>query len=345
MYKNIRSNNAIRPKFNSGVFVLLIIIIFFGVRLITVLKDSNQNGALPYVELLNFGMPIVEGQIYNEEEYMENTTSLKSILLKTLGLYNLDSYNIIGNEISYFKHTINSTNKSSNIQPFNISEETIIRVNNIENSSLKKALDKTNPEVLIYHTHTSEAYSESAIGDKSDSDNENSNIVSVGNILTTELEETYGISTIHDKTNHSISYNDSYSRSLETLQNYLNQYGDFKLIIDLHRDYATDKNSVTATVNGENVAKIRFVTTKSSSKYEANQALADTLRNKGNELFPGFVRDDYLYNRSIIRHEQSLSDNIVLIECGAQINTLQEAQNSAKLIARIIAEYINEKDR
>lgn len=343
MYKKIRSGNASRPKFNSGILVLLLIAIFFGMRLINVLKSNSQNGALPYVELLNFGMPIIENQIYNEEEYMENTLSLKSILLKTVGLDNLDSCGLIGNEISFFKHTINNTNKLSNIESFSISEETIIRVANIEDSSLKKILDKTTPEVLIYHTHTSEAYAESAKGDKSDSDDENNNIVSVGNMLTSELEETYGISTIHDKTNHSISYNDSYSRSLETLQNYLNQNKDFKLIIDLHRDYATDKNSVTATVNGENVAKIRFVTTESSSKYSANQALADTLRNKGNELFPGFVRDDYVYPRSIIRYEQSLSDNIVLIECGAQINALQEAQNSAKLIARIIAEYINGK--
>lgn len=343
MYGSIIKVNKSKPKINAGVIVLLLFIVFFCARLIHVLKESRENGALAYVQLLNFGMPIVEGQIYNKDQYVENNLSIKAILLKTLGLNNLNGNSIIGNEVSYFKNTNSSDNlvSKSNINSFNISEETIIRIDNVENASLKKILDTTKPEVLIYHTHTSEAYAEFTTGDRSDSDDENYNIVGVGNELAKELQETYGIATIHDKTNHSISYNESYSRSTETLQNYLNQYGDFKIIIDLHRDSGGNKNNLTAIVNGESVAKIQFVLSKSSSRYEANLALANEMMNKGNELFPGFVREHYIYNRGIMRMQQSLSDNALLIECGSNINTAQEARNSAKLIARLIAEHIN----
>ena len=343
MYGSIIKVDKSKPKINVGVIMLLLFIIFFCARLIHVLKDNRENGALAYVQILNFGMPIVEGQIYNEDQYVENNLSIKAVLLKTLELNDLNCNSIIGNEVSYFKNT-NSTGSSelkSNISSFSISEETVIRVDNVEDSSLKKILDITNPEVLIYHTHTSEAYAEFTTGDRSDSDNENYNIVGVGNALAKELEETYGIATIHDKTNHSISYNESYSRSTETLKNYLNQYGNFKIIIDLHRDSGGNKNNLTAIVNEESVAKIQFVLSKSSSRYEANLALANEMMNKGNELFPGFVREHYIYNRGIMRMQQSLNDNVLLIECGSNINTAQEAQNSAKLIARLIAEHIN----
>lgn len=343
MYGSIIKKGKSEPKINVGLIVLLFFIIFFCVRLINGLKDSRENGALAYVQLLNFGMPIVEGQIYNEDQYIENELSIKVVLLKMLGLNDINSNIIIGNEVTYLKNSSSTDNLVSkfNISSFDISEETIIRVDNVEDSSLKKNLDTTKPEVLIYHTHTSEAYAEFSTGDRSDSDDENYNVVGVGNALAKELEETYGIATIHDKTNHSTSYNESYSRSTETLQKYLNQYGDFKIIIDLHRDSGGNKNNLTATVNGENVAKIQFVLSKSSSRYESNLVLANEMMNKGNELFPGFVREHYIYNRGIMRMQQSLSNSALLVECGSNINTAQEAQNSAKLIARLIAEYIN----
>ena len=68
------------------------------------------------------------------------------------------------------------------------------------------------------------------------------NVVGVGDVLANELEENYGISVIHDKTNHCISYNDSYTRSGETVDKYLQEYGDFKMIIHLHRDSLDDKS-------------------------------------------------------------------------------------------------------
>ncbi len=70
--------------------------------------------------------------------------------------------------------------------------------------------------MLIYHTHNSEGYSEERT-----SNNEEHNVVGVGTLVAKELEENYGISVIHDKTNHSASYEQSYNKSRETVKNIL----------------------------------------------------------------------------------------------------------------------------
>lgn len=341
LYGSIIRVNKNKHKINAGIIVLLFFILIYSGRFIKVLKSNTENGALPYVQLLNFGMPAIECEIYDESAYGENKLTLKTLIIETLGLNKLNSNNIIGNEISYFAtktQLLDSIQTTADITPFNIDEATIIRVDNVSDDSLKKELDKSKPEVLIYHTHATEAYMEGGI----DSNDENYNIVGIGNVLTEELENTYGISVIHDKTNHSEVYNDSYARSIETVQKYLNEYGDnFKLIIDLHRDSVENKNAVTAIVNGESTAKIMFVTAAKSTRYSANQALADEFYNKANEIFPGFTRSHMIYNYGAMRRTQSLSDSTLLIECGANVNTVQEAKNSAKLIARLIAEHIN----
>ena len=93
--------------------------------------------------------------------------------------------------------------------------------------------------MLIYHSHTTEAYLAS---DKDTTKNtfnadETKNVVAVGDVIAEELENKYGISVIHDKTVNNVpDYNSSYKNSGVILDKYLKKYGDFDLIIDLHRD-------------------------------------------------------------------------------------------------------------
>lgn len=63
-----------------------------------------------------------------------------------------------------------------------------------------------------------------------------------------------------------------------------------------------------------------------------------------NKLFPGFCKGIYTgYRRGTKYFNQNKSDNSLLIEVGSNINTVQETKNSAKYLARVIAEYINAK--
>ncbi|MDD6796579.1 MAG: stage II sporulation protein P [Clostridiaceae bacterium] len=351
MYQDIIRRKRAKPKINIIVAIIVVLIGIFAFRVINVLRSNTERGGFAYVELLNFGMPVVETQVYDEGAYAENNLSIKAVLLQALGLNNIDNLSIINTEVSFFKQgftgidlSTSNTTSSLDIDSFNINDNTVLKAESnadVENEALKKALDSTKPEVLIYHSHTTESYAETS-GDSLD---ENHSVVGVANVIEKELEENYGISVIHDKTNHSISYNDSYKRSRETVQKYLKEYGDFKIIIDLHRDSVPKKNAVTGTVNGENIAKLMFVLTKNSARYGANQALADEMRDKANELFPGLMRGngEYTYNSGMNQFNLGLSDGSMLIEVGSEVNTAEESQNSGKFIARLIAEHINGK--
>lgn len=325
---------------NFMVIALLIIIGIFSYRVIKILDSNRERGGYAYVQLLNFGIPCLESEVYNSEDYVENNLSIKQVCLEAIGASKINFLNIIGGEVSFFdsEYTLPSNVASINLSPFEINDSSINKVEVVDND-LKKVLDQSKPEVLIYHTHTTEGYGEGS----PDSDNEDLNVVGVGNEITKELENNYGISVIHDKTNHSVSYVGCYQRSNETVSSYLKKYGDFKLVIDLHRDAVDNKASVTTKINNENVARIMMVTAKNSSRYNKNKETTEYIFNKMEELYPGFTRTIYTYNHGLLAFNQGLSDGSILIECGSNANTPDEAKNSAKYIARAIAEYINRK--
>lgn len=348
-----------RKKMNSsmdiGITVLLIcIVIFFG-RCIHILKNNNERGGLAYVELLNFSMPLIETQVYNEGAYYESNVSIKNIALEAVGLSDISLTKLVNNEVPMFKVNSKSNDyheKVPEYTPFELSDGSILKYtddekSNLYNPKLKKELNRSNPEVLIYHTHTGENYIET---EKSTND-QRYNVVGVGNVIKEELEEKYGISVIHDKTIHDTSYNDSYNRSRDTVKKYAEKYNDsFKLVIDIHRDgvdlkRATEKtkNVFRANVNGESVAKIMYVNSRNSSKFASNSKVEKKLSAITNELYPGISRKTFTYNHGINAFNQDIFSNSILIEVGANTNTSKEAMASGKYLARILAEYINGK--
>ena len=357
MYNPTKGRKAVNNEMNLVLTIMLILIVIFSYRVINILSSNKERGGFAYVQLLNFDMPVVETLIYDEGAYLENKLSIKRVCYEALGLTKINTAAIIGSESPFYKSIGNgetaSINNSSSFNPFNLDENSISKVENTGDTgekttattaaaydpSLKKQLDSSKVEVLIYHTHTTENYAETP-GDTTD---ERYNVVGVGDAIADELQNNYGISTIHDKTIHCISYNDSYKRSNETVSTYLNKYGDFKIIVDLHRDSVDDKSSVTANINGENLAKLMFVTTRNSKRFAKNEALAEEIFNKANQLFPGLTRKIYTYNRGMNAFNQSLSDGSILIECGANVNTSEEAQKSGRYIARLLAEHINRR--
>lgn len=343
------------PKIEASYILLIAVILFLFIRLLGVLKGTSERGAYAYVQLLNFSMPIVEEVAYNDEAYAENNLSVKQVMLSALGLDNLNPYSIIGNEVKFFSHDLacnTSLGGTNIISPFKVSDSAITKMTEEEKAeldtlskaydpSLKKTLNQAKPEVLIYHTHESEAYLEGGIS----TDNPDFSVVGVGDVLKDELEQNYGISVIHDKTIHSKpSYNDCYKKSSETVKRYIDKYGDFKLIIDLHRDSVDNRSAYTLNINDEDIAKIMFVNSLNSPRVDENLATRDFLKSKGDELFPGFIRSNIEYNSGKGMFNQHLADHSVLIECGATINKAQEAKRTAKYIARLVAEYINYLD-
>ncbi len=259
------------------------------------------------------------------------------------------SKDILSREITWLNYfnKASQINNKENVSIFNLNDKDIIKEKsevqgdlNVYDPSLKKSIDKNNPEVYVYHTHTTESYFNVSV-DFKDSREKKYNLSGLGELLCKYLEDDYGIATKHDETVHNEVYLGSYKHSRETLEKELSVYSGYKLIIDMHRDSIPNKNVVTATINGENAAKMMFVLDLSHEGAGETKKVMDDLSAISDTLFPGLRRNTYTYEEGSSYFNQDLTGSNILIEIGSNANTLEEAQNTMKYLSRIIAEYIN----
>ncbi len=222
----------------------------------------------------------------------------------------------------------------------NIPEDMRIEIENIKAQIVLEETTKTDisrPPILIYHTHTNEAffkgdqdYVETSSGRTK---NQEYNVVAVGDTLKTALEG-YGFSVIHDKTdNEAKGFNQAYQTSYATIEPYI---GKVNVFIDLHRDaYMGQQPNCLETENGD-YAYICFVVARGENytykpNWQENYKLAQKLTDKLNELCPGVCKDIIFKNT---RFNQHVSDSCLLIEVGNEKNSLEEVKASAKLTAQ-----------
>ncbi|WP_324823806.1 stage II sporulation protein P [Sinanaerobacter sp. ZZT-01] len=202
--------------------------------------------------------------------------------------------------------------------------------------------ESKNPVVLIVHTHATESYQPMSEGNFHRLE-EAGTVREVGNILTKELEQK-GIPVIHDKTLHdSPSYNQSYARSLQTLQSYLAKNPSIKIVIDLHRDAAAYAGNVgkTMQVQGSTIAKYSLVIGKGNANYDQLKGFANQINAKADQLYPGFsgriIEKEYRFNEYV-------SDHYLLLEVGNNENTIDQAKLTGKYFADVLASYIQEME-
>jgi stage II sporulation protein P len=130
------------------------------------------------------------------------------------------------------------------------------------------------------------------------------------------------------------------------MENLLKKYPDVKMVIDLHRDAVTDvkkdKPTVTASIGEEQAAKILFCIGKSNPHWQENYFLASKLDQKMEELYKGISKGQGFYWGNNLIYNQDISNKALLIEIGAQCNTLDEALVSSRMLAKSIGELLEE---
>jgi stage II sporulation protein P len=164
----------------------------------------------------------------------------------------------------------------------------------------------------------------------------------VGDALTKELEAK-GIQVIHDTTIHdSPSYNQSYTRSLETVQSLMSSNQAAKMIIiDLHRDAAGYSGNVakTTTVKKDNVAQYSLVIGSGNPNVEALRRFASQVNATAEKMYPGFggkiIEKPYKFN-------QYVSDYHLLLEVGNNENTIEQAKLTGKYFGDVLAKAIKD---
>ncbi len=213
--------------------------------------------------------------------------------------------------------------------------------------------DKSKPSVLVYHSHTTEAYSliDTGFYIKSDarSDDPARNVVRVGDELVKELERA-GFKVIHDTVIHDRDYNSSYDESRKSVEKYLEEYPSIEVTIDLHRDDITYKNKTkvkpTALVNDKKAARMMIISgceygkVKNFPDWEYNLRFDLQVQKKLNEKYKGLMRPILFSQRKYNMYE---THNSFLLEIGTDTNTLEEACYSARLFGNALAELMNEK--
>lgn len=208
------------------------------------------------------------------------------------------------------------------------------------------------PAVLIYHSHACECYTKEAgqvyaeLVNCRTTDPEY-NMVAVGAQLASMLEAA-GITVIQDRQLHDEpSYNNAYHSSRASVEDYLQQYPSIRLVLDLHRDAATNSDgsryATAATVDGEAAAQLMFVvgtdyTGSYHPNWQENLALALKMQVLLERLSPGITRPITLRGS---RFNQDMSAGALIIEVGASGNTLSQALQAVPVLAQAIIELQN----
>lgn len=204
--------------------------------------------------------------------------------------------------------------------------------------------DTSRPQILIYHSHSQEAFADSREGVEEDT------IVGVGSCLAEILRNLYGYQVIHVKEKFDLAggvmdRNSAYDYAREYIENVLAENPSIEVVLDLHRDGVSEDRRLVTQINGKDTAQIMFYNGLSytvsygSVDYlpnpyiEDNLAFSFQLEYQAAQYYPDFYRGIYLAG---LRYNLHLRPRALLLEVGAQTNTVQEAKNAMEPFADLL---------
>lgn len=209
---------------------------------------------------------------------------------------------------------------------------------------LRMQTGKEQPQILIYHSHSQEEFIDSVPGDPS------TTIVGVGAYLATLLRDTYGYNVIHvtdtfDIVDGKLDRNQAYTFAQERISQILEENPSVEVVIDLHRDGVPEGKRLVTNVNGKETAKIMFFNGLSRTNkngeisylpnpyIKENLAFSLQMMLESKKYYLDLARTIYLRG---YRYNLHLRPKTLLVECGAQTNTVQEEMNAMEPLADIL---------
>ncbi|MDR1560616.1 MAG: stage II sporulation protein P [Clostridiales bacterium] len=245
-----------------------------------------------------------------------------------------------------YLYTIDAT---AYVRPEQLDIQRFLRMN------LSDELRGGEPRILIFHTHSRETFIDSREGEDEDT------VIGLGNLLANILANEYHISVIHDVGRYDMedgkeNRDGSYERMTRGVSEILREYPTAEITVDLHRDGVPDNVRLVQDINGVPTAKMMFfngvtcLNDNGSPKpmpelpnpylYE-NLALSLQLQLAANELYPGLMRQIYI---KPYRYSLFLKPKSMLVEVGANTNTVAEAKNAMRPLAQILTSVLQSSD-
>ena len=209
------------------------------------------------------------------------------------------------------------------------------------------------PQILIYHSHSQETFADSREGEESDT------IVGVGDYLTSLLTEKYGDQVMHikeafDMMSGELDRNKAYDYACDYVEKVLEENPSVEVVIDLHRDGVDEDRRLVTEINGKTTAQILFynglsyTNTQGQVDYLPNPYIPDNLafsfqlEYQAALYYPDFYRGIYLAG---LRYNLHLRKRSLLLEAGAQTNTVQEVKNAMEPFADILNRVLKGSDK
>ncbi len=233
------------------------------------------------------------------------------------------------NSFSFLTSHIYSIDSMTPVKAKDIRAKTLLK----RDLSIEK--NKEQPQILIYHTHASEAFANSRKGKKEDT------VVGAGRVLAKQLEAAgYGVyhdETVYDVINGKLDRSLAYNEAEKGITRILQQNPSIEVVIDLHRDGVADSTRIVTMIDGKPTAKIMLfngmsrIKGKGEISYLANPhrsgnlAFSLQLQMAAEDRYDDFVRKIFVRSYRYNLHHK---DRSLLVEAGAQTNTVEEIKNA-----------------
>lgn len=339
-----RPNNSLRN--NKSIYIIIALICMIGLNIGSMVITFSKN-IKASTEFQN--------EDFSQENNLEKENNLDKIKMILKGVFNkkdkketeeniADEYErvedfIIIDNLEEYENFIVVKDNSGEFNLDDIPEPVNIK---------KIKVDKSKPYILTYHTHATEGYQPLKKGENYTTDN-NQNVTLIGEIFSKVLENGDHKVT-QNKTHHDRpSFNQSYSRSLNTIKTEMGKEENLKFLFDIHRDGVKIEGSsgkeydaklkkyrerFTTQIDGKNVATFSLVVGPDSANFNEVISYARYIKAVSDSIYPGLCNGIII--KKVGRFNQYLSDYSILIENGANVSTIDESKETAKLLGEIL---------
>ena len=270
---------------------------------------------------------------------IDNNTYLDYLVNDSFSKFSLSDFSSLSSTEFLLKYSFGITDFNNGIKDVELSAPVNSEVEVEDNSTIL-------PTVYIYNSHQTESYK----SDFAESFNINNTVYLASHILKEYLED-LGIGVIVEENNivdilntNGWKYGSSYKASRILLEQAKSNNPSLTFFIDLHRDSASYERTMTE-IDGKKYAKIMFVVGLKHDNYAPNLELANVLNEKLKEVNPnlsrGVLEKDNAGANGI--YNQDFDPNTILIEVGGQYNYIEEVNNTLKIFADILYDYLSEE--
>lgn len=268
---------------------------------------------------------------------VDNNTYIDFLVKDTFSNYNLNDIKRLSSTEFLLKYSfgIDKVNTGTNVDIVT----PVIKDKEEKNTNSK-------PKVYIFNTHQTEGYNSNFL----EAFNINNTVYLASHILGEYLSD-LGVATIVEENSiidvlntNGWKYGYSYRASRILLENAYKKNPSLDFFIDLHRDAASYDRTVTE-IDGKKYAKILFVVGLEHDNYEPNLQLAKTLNERIKKIAPTLSRGVLEKKGPGVngKYNQDFNKNTILIEVGGQYNYIEEVNNTLKIIAEVIYEYLEDE--